>query len=263
MEGLPLRNIFLIARYTFTENLRNRLFWILVLFGGLMIGSSILLSVLGQDQEIRMLLDMGLASTEFLLLLASVFLMVRLVLEEMESKTIYLILTRSVRKSEYLLGRFSGAIASLFVCFAVMTLLHLAVLFIKGWKPGTDGFLYMVSSLMIFEKIILISAAALFFALFSSSGVVASVFSLFLWILGHFSMEIKFLGGEITNGGAKMLAKFIYFLVPHFQYMNARDLWVTAQDRLLNFFMQGTLYTLLYSTLCLLLALIFFKKKEF
>ena len=93
------RKAFSIAAYTLIGNARNRIFLVLVLFGILLIASSILLAILGQEQGVRMLVDLGLSAIEFLSFLTAVFLVSNLILEEMESRTIYLVLTRSVSRS--------------------------------------------------------------------------------------------------------------------------------------------------------------------
>lgn len=255
--------IFSIARYTFISNFRNRIFLVLILFGMLLIASSTLLGLLSQEQEIRMLLDLGLVSIEKLSLVTAVFLMVTLLLEEMESKTVYLVLTRAVSKVEYILGRFLGTMFSTFSCVLLMVFAHVILLYFKGWDFRKEGVLYLLSVVMSFEKVFLISALALFFSLFSSSALTALAFTFFFWILGHFAMELKFLAGSVQNDLAKTVFKFFYFLIPHFQYLNARDLWFHVSGRLTYFVVFGSLYTLLYSALSLVLAVLVFQKKEF
>lgn len=258
-----MRKIAAIAQYTFIGNLRNRVFLVLVLFGLLLLGSSVLLGLLSQEQELRMLTDMGLAAIEVLALFMAVFLMVNLLLEEIESKTIYLILTRSIGRAEYLLGRFLGTLASVLSCVVLMTLAHVVLLWAKGWKFGVEGELYFLSVFMSFEKIFLISAIALFFSLFSSSAIASVVFTFFFWVLGHFAMELKFLASQIQGEWTKGLFKGLYYLIPHFQFLNARDLWVSVGDRLPSFVFQGTAYTVLYSAAAFALAMAALKKKEF
>lgn len=258
-----IRNVLSISKYTFISYFRNKLLWIFVLFGLLLLGSSVLFGLLSQEQEIRMLIDLGLAAIEIISFLAAVFLMVNLVLEEIESKTIYLLLTRSVGKSEYLLGKFTGALLAIGACYVLMVLAHAALLFLKGWKPEAEGALYLFSVFTSFEKIVLISALALFFSLFSSSGIAAMIFSLFFWTLGHFALELKYLSAQVASPVQKWLFKAVYTLIPHFQYLNARDLWAAFPDRMGTFVWQGALYTLCYAALALALARTAFGKKEF
>ena len=258
-----ISNVLSLARYTFVGNVRNRIFLVLILFGVILLSASVLLSILGQEQSVRILTDLGLASIEVLALFTAIFVIVNLVLEQVEQRTIYLVLTRSISRMEYLLGSYLGTLAAIFSCVAVMTLLHVTVLLTQGWNLRQEGFLYFMSVFMSFEKIILISAVGLFFSLFSSSGVAALVFTFFFWTMGHFAVEMKFLSGKLADGLLKSLFKGIYYLIPHFQYLNARDVWISYPDRFGQFAAQGFIYTLAYSAASLALAFVVFRKKEF
>src|SRR5258706_6271179 len=98
-----MRKILGIARYTFTEILRNRIWYVLVLFSGIMILSTLLLGSLGGEQKARMILDLGLASIETIAFLSTVFAAVTIVLEENESRTPYLILPRPVAPGGFII----------------------------------------------------------------------------------------------------------------------------------------------------------------
>lgn len=260
---MSLSNVVSLSRYTFKGNLRSRIFLVLLLFGAMLLAAAFLLSVLGQEQELRILSDLGLAAIEVLALFTAIFLIVNLILEQIEQRTIYLILTRSVTRFEYLIGSYMGTVLAIFVCVFVMTALNTVVLLFKGWDIGKEGLPYFASIAMSFEKIILISAVGLFFSLFSSSGVAALVFTFFIWTAGHFMEELRFLGEKIVSPAAKVVFKFIYLILPNFQYLNARDLQATFQGQWDRFLIQGTLYTLVYSSLALLLAYAAFRRKEF
>jgi len=83
-----MRKILGIARYTFIEILRNRVWYVLVLFSGILIMSTLLLGDLAGEQKSRVITDLGLASIETIALLSTVFAAVTLILEEMESRTL-------------------------------------------------------------------------------------------------------------------------------------------------------------------------------
>ncbi len=258
-----IRKVMSVARFTLISNFRNRIFWILVLFGVMILGSSVLFGMLGQEQEQRMLMDLGLASIEFLSFLAAVFLMVNLILEEVESKSIYLVLTRAISRHEYLAGKFIGALSSVALCYISMSIVHLAVLLAKGWRFSPDGNLYLISLILSFEKIILISSISLFLSLFASSGVTAMVFTFFIWITGHFVMEMRFLISRIDDTATRWVFKAVYYMIPHFQFLNARDLWSLVSGKWLSFVLEGTGYALLYSAIVFAGSILLFRRKEF
>ena len=64
-----MTTFFSVAYYTFIENIRKKIFYGLILFGGVMMGASVLLSVLGGQQTLRILLDLGSSAIEFFALL--------------------------------------------------------------------------------------------------------------------------------------------------------------------------------------------------
>jgi hypothetical protein len=61
------------------------LYLVVVLFGLLMMGATLLFGALAGDQEIRVILDLGLVTAELFGLATAMFGAVTLVLEEMES----------------------------------------------------------------------------------------------------------------------------------------------------------------------------------
>lgn len=260
---MKFSNVVSLSRYTFIGNLRSKVFLVLILFGVFFLSVTFLLSVLGQEQELRILTDLGLASIEILALFTAIFLIVNLILEQIEQRTIYLVLTRSVTRAEYLMGSYLGTLAAIFLCVAAMAGLNVAILLWKGWNIRQDGLFYFASVALSFEKIALISAVGLFFSLFSSSGVVALVFTFFVWTAGHFMEEVRFLLDKMTSAPLKAAFEAAYFVLPNFQYLNARDLAIVLQGDAPRFILDGSLYTLLYSSAALLLAYAAFRKKEF
>jgi ABC-type transport system involved in multi-copper enzyme maturation permease subunit len=254
-----MKKILSIAYYTFVESVRNRIFYVLVLFGVVVIGTSLLLAALGGQQSQRILLDTGLAAMEFFALLTVGFAAVTLVLEEMESKTIYLVLTRPVSRSAYLTGRFLGLLFAVYCGLALMGVVHLALLLANGWAFMPR---YLLAVALAAGKITVIGSLAVFFSLFSSSAVSSVSFTVFLWVLGHFSEEIRFLGHKATGIVPKTFATAVYYLVPNLQYFNLRDFW-GVPGIMGGWIIFVFAYGALYSAFFLALSLWLFKRKEF
>jgi ABC-type transport system involved in multi-copper enzyme maturation permease subunit len=254
-----MKTILSIARYTLVENIRNKIFYLIILFGVVIIGVSVLLSNLGSSQATRILLDAGLAAIEFFALISAVFAAVTLILEEMESKTIYLILTRPVSRVHYLTGRVLGMLASVYCGMLAMAAVHLVILHFNGWAFTLR---YPVALFLSAEKIAIMSAVATFFSLASTSAVTSIGFTVCFWILGHFSEEISFLSDKMPNIAAKLLLKTVYYIAPNFQYLNLKDFW--GVPNITGVWIgAGALYGLLYSVLLLALSALYFKRKEF
>jgi len=254
-----MRKILGIARYTFIEVFRNKVYYVLLLFAVVLIGAALLLGALGGEQRNRMIIDFGLVSMEAFALLIAVFAAVTLVLEEMETKTLYLILSRPVARYQFVLGRYFGLLALLTVTYVLMIAAHLGIFWLQRIPPDTH---YALSLLYSWEKIVLITAIGMAFSLFATSTVSAVAFTFFFWVMGHFSGELRFLAQKTSKPLLTLLFKVFYYLVPNFQVMNIRDLPSTAQAGT-GWLWPAAGYGLCYTTACLAIVVLLFRKKEF
>jgi ABC-type transport system involved in multi-copper enzyme maturation permease subunit len=248
-----------IARYTFLQQMRNRLYLVVGFFAALILGVSLLFSALAPDQEVRVILDFGLAVIELFGLVAAVFGAVTLILEEMESRTLYLILTRPLPRAYYILGRFFGLLSAVVLSLIIMSALHLALLLAKGWQADPSYFLCLP---FIYFKVMMVAALAVFFSLFSTSSVSSIVFTLFFWILGHFGPELSYLVKKSDNALTSGVVRGVMFLMPNFQFLNYRDVFHVPGFSIGNE-LWGFGYAALYAAACLALSLALFLKKEF
>jgi len=254
--------LFAIAKYTIRESIRNKVFYIATLFSVIMFCVAIFLSVLGQEQEKRLLLDFGYILIELIVLLTTLYSSATFLIEEIESKTIYYIFIRNLPRWLYILGRYLGIVCTALISVVSMSTVHLLLLVIKGWKFDITP-LYVNFSLLL--KISVISAVGLFFAIFSSSPQISFSFTFFFWILGHLSEEIKFVISKIINPITKFSLTTMYYLLPNFQYFNLRDLITPneySQLYILKIVVLGGLYCIFYSSIYLSLAAVLLSKRE-
>ncbi len=265
-----LRSILAIARTTVIEQIRNRLYLVILFFGGLVLVAAALLGALAPGHRTRVIFDLGLVTLELFGLATAIFGAVSLVLQETESKTIYLILTRPVGRSTYILGRFLGLVVAVACTMAAMALFHVAVLmwdmeyfreFTAGWSFAR---IYPMLLLMSMGKMLITAAIALFFSLFATSQVSALVFTSSFWIAGHFGPEMKFLIDRGTAAGpSKALIKSVAALLPNFQYFNFRDMFQLPGFSGWSFTGTAAVYCLGYTGFFLVLSTLWFSRKEF
>jgi ABC-type transport system involved in multi-copper enzyme maturation permease subunit len=248
-----------IAWYTFLQQFRNRLYLVIALFGVLLLGVSLLFGAVAGDQEIRVLVDFGLATAEIFGLVTAVFGAVTLALEEMESRTIYLILTRPVPRGAYIAGRFLGLFAAVAASVLVMETLHLSLLLAKGWSPDVHLFLAIP---FILATVMVMTAVALLCSLSSTSAQASVVFTLFIYALGHFGAEIKFLAQKSSGTTLLVLVKGLLFLIPDLTALNYKDA-LHAGLPALGGLAGGLGYAVLYSTALLAAGVALFSRKEF
>lgn len=253
-----MRSLLAIASYTFLQQFRNRLYLVVVLFGVLMMGATLLFGALAGDQEVRVILDLGLVTAELFGLATAVFGAVTLVLEEMESKTIYLILTRPLPRPVYVAGRFAGLLLAVWASMALMEALHFSLLFYKGWEAEATVWMALP---MMGLKVMVMTALTLLCSLTFTSAPTATVFSILLWVLGHFVSEIRFMA-EKADGAAIPFAAVFCAILPDMTLLNARDM-LDYPGFSAGVLGHGFLYAGLYTLACLALSSALFSRKEF
>ena len=250
-----MRELLILSAHSFREQLRSRFFSMILLFGGLILYMSLLLGALAADQELRVLLDFGLSFIELMATGAACYAAATGLLRELEMKTIYLVLTRPVSRSSYLLGRFFGLLAAAACAIGVMSLLHLSLLFLKGWQWENA---YLLALAGIGLKLMVAASLATFLALVSTSALSALSMTAIAWMLGHFASEMRFLL-ERSGLQGRLLGAAVY-LIPNLQLFNFRDRAGSGLEEPVLF---AFLYAPLYTGACLWATLLLFKRKEF
>jgi Cu-processing system permease protein len=250
-----LRTIAIVAANGWQDSLRSRFFMLSALFGGVTLYVSVILGMLAADQETRVLLDFGLSLIELIGLAAAAFGAATIVLREIETKTIYLVLTRPVSRAQYLLGRFAGLMLSVAACMGLMAVMHLSILLAKGWSWS---WLYAAALAGSYMKLVAVAALTLFLALWSSSILTALVIAGVCWALGHFLPEIRFMLRFSTEGPALAPLTALSYVLPDLQRLNLRDRLLTTRVWAAAF---G--YAAAYASVWLALAAAKLKRKEF
>jgi hypothetical protein len=254
-----MRTIKAVFDYTLKETLRRRIWVSAALFGLILVGGGVTASVLAAEERARMMLDLGLAANEAIGLLLMAYLAAHLILSEIDSRGVYLILTRPVRRWEYLLGRFLGTLAAVALGMAGLGLVHWALLAALGWGGGGSYLLAWSCSL---ARVAVTGSLALLLSLALTSEEAALAFTGFLWIMGHFSGELRFIADK--SGSAPLRAGILFFsrAAPDFARLNYRDAWHAGLPHAGWAFWAG-LYALGYCAACLALAVQLFEQKEF
>jgi ABC-type transport system involved in multi-copper enzyme maturation permease subunit len=121
-----------IAMNTYREAVRGLV--LLVLLGLALLTSicSLVIAAMSVRQETRIVADLGAASMSIFAVVVSVVLGATSLHRELELKTIFPILTRQLRRHEYLLGKYLGIFATLFAFVALDGATVLAIIAVQS-----------------------------------------------------------------------------------------------------------------------------------
>lgn len=251
--------VLILAANAWRELWRARFISLVALFGGVLVYMSVLLGVLAGDVELRVLLDMGLAVTELMTCGAVAYCAATGLIQEIEQKTLYLILTRPVPRAAFLGGRYLGTLAAASTAAAAMVGAQAVLLLLKGWAPSAELALAFWGILL---KLAVTGAVATLLALISTSVLSAMTMTAIVWVLGHFVHEIRFLAERSVGAVTGVIAPAIYIL-PNFELLNYRDRLHIPGAGLGEPLLWGFLYAVTYSAVCLGLTAALFRRREF
>src|SRR4029077_12740591 len=147
-----------------------------------------------------------------------------------------------------------GLILLLGATYLLMAGGHVLVLLSQHLHPDRQ---YALSLLYSWEKIVLITAIAMAFSLFATSTVSAVSFTLFFWVMGHFSSEMRYLAHKSNQAGITALFTTFYYLAPNFQVMNMRGL-PAATLAGTGWLWPAVGYGLTYTCVCLVIVVFLF-----
>ena len=203
-----------IARNAFREAVRDRVLYNLVLFVLLLTAAAIFIGELSGGQEKRVIVHLGLSAMLLFGVFISIFVGVGLVYKVIERRTIYAIFSKPVGRGEFLLGKYLGLCLTLLFNVIVMGAgVSLALIYVsRGWDPLVLSIWPAI--LLIYIELMLITSVALLFSSFSSPAL-SALLTFFVFIIGHFSADLKSLAGSMGSTGARWVFAGLYYLLPH------------------------------------------------
>lgn len=252
---------------TFKEAIRDKILYNLMFFALILICLSILLATLSIGEQSRIIIDMGLASINIFGVLIAIFLGIGLISKEIEKRTIYTIISKPVRRHEFLLGKYCGLIITLVVNTLIMAAGLYLVLMFNEWRWGHNVLNinpYLWKGVwLIFIEFMVMTAVAMMFSTFTSSSTLSAIFTLSIYIVGHLTPDLKGLAGKSGNHLAKSVLDIFYYILPNLENFNIKGevvhLIEVGSERMLL----STLYGLSYVVVLLLLSVVIFQRRDF
>jgi ABC-2 type transport system permease protein len=120
-----LTRILAVARTTFTEAVRQPIYAVVIFLTWLMLIMNLSLSAFSLDDDNKLLLDLGMSSLLLSGLLLSAFCASGAVSAEIEDRTVLTVVSKPVSRTAFLLGKFLGLNAALFMAFYLSSLVFL------------------------------------------------------------------------------------------------------------------------------------------
>jgi ABC-type transport system involved in multi-copper enzyme maturation permease subunit len=261
-----------IAINVFRESVRDKVLYNLVLFAILMIGASYLIGQLTAGQDVKIIKDLGLAATSIFGLFIAVFIGIGLVSKEVERRSVYSLLSKPIHRYQMIAGKYAGLTLTLIVNVAIMAAALYATLAYTAWSvpaaverawdtPALDPGMLKALALILVELMI-ITAIALFFSTFSTP-MMSAAFTFSLFIVGHFSADLRNFELVVDSRAAARLARGLYWVLPNLAQFDVKARVVHAQPVPFGYMLLTSVYAALYIAVLLVAAMAIFSRRDF
>lgn len=267
-----------IAVYTWREGIRKKtLIGFLILSLLVIFGSTFLTAFMADlrqsgdieaDVEAKLIKDICVSAISIFGILITIFISASVVPVEMENKVIYTVLSKPVRRFQYLLGKFLGVQMIIAVNLLLMSALFFVSLYLK---EGVWPTLLLWSALLTYFQFLIVSAFTFAISCTSTSSVLPTIGGLFIYITGNLTEYLKDVAQRVGEASGPVdqfigqLAFGLYNVLPNLRLFDLKDhiLYLQPNDPPMDVQIPNLIvYGLVYAILGYLLAYWLFRRKE-
>jgi ABC-type transport system involved in multi-copper enzyme maturation permease subunit len=209
-----MKPILAIALNTLREALRAQVLYVIAGSGVLLTGGALLLSPIALGQVDRIVLDLGLTGMSLAGVLVLTLLGTTLLAREVERRTTDVLLSKPIRRSDYILGKYFGFLLALSLLVVAETgFLFLALKIAAGhvtWHP-------LLGAAMILVELSVLAALLLFYGSFAGP-LVGAFFLVSTYVVGHLAPDLH----EFTTRAGMSGVAWIYYALPNLASLDLR-----------------------------------------
>ena len=242
--------------------MRDRVLYNLLLFVLLLVMASVVMGRIAVGQEAKIIIDMGLSVMTIFGVLIAVFIGIGLVSKEIEKRTIAIILSKPLRRSTFVLGKYFGLCLTLFVNTTVMAAAIMLALFYVGSGFELRQLNLWPAAYLIFLELMIITALALLFSSFSSPAL-SALFTLLIFLIGRWSPDLKLFADTASSSVTRAVCRLLYHLLPNMANFNYIDQTAYGQVVPSRILAVNTIYAVCYITALLAASIMIFERRNF
>jgi len=274
---------------TLTELTRLKVFYVLLVFALLLIGSSIFMVQFTFQQEFQILKDVSLGAMSIFTSLLAVVATARLIPQDIEDRTVYTILAKPVPRLEYVLGKIAGVLLLLAISVVLMSAAFLTVLYLReqtvlhitmrqmsaapreqledalrGVRASALNINLLPGIIIIYLRSCLLAALTLFVSTFATTNIFTIVVMASIYFIGHLQATAREYWLQTHASGliTRIFLAVVALLFPDLQAFNLVDDIVAGTAISLGLFFKTALLGIFYTTIYTLLAAFVFYGKE-
>lgn len=254
-----MRAVWIIAKNTGKEIIRDRVLYGLVVFAVLLIGLSLALGQLSFAEQMRMSINFGLAAMTLGSVILAIFSGSTLVSREIEKQTILTLLARPITRGQFLFGKYLGlSLVIIMILFGLFLVLGLTLHLLHfEWNYAIGISVYGA----LLEALILLALTILFGTITRPMLTVTFAGSLFL--IGHWIDDLQFFAGKSESKAFKALGWVVSHFIPNLERFNWRSEAVYREFVGYHTLGAATIHAMSWILVLLISAILIFRRKDF
>jgi ABC-type transport system involved in multi-copper enzyme maturation permease subunit len=255
---MTLDKILIISKTTFKEIWKSKILINVFFIGLAMMVVTFVATEFTYGVPERVALDFGLGMLSLSSIGISLFLGVGLLSKEIDSRTVYMVISRPVPRYSFILGKILGLMGIQIVNVFILSLMTVSATLLLGGQISElliwAIIFTLIESLMLLLVVVLISLLA--------NTVLSVLLSVVLLLLGHIIRETQEISFVANNPILVKILDFYHFILPAFYKLNLKSEVIYKSQISSSYIVMSGGYGVLYSLFLLLMIVYFFNKKN-
>jgi len=253
-----MKNLIIVAKYTFLEVYRSKLMVSLFMLAMSLIIISLVASELAYGAPGKVALDVGLGIMSLSNLIIAIFIGTTLLSKEIDQRTIYMIISRPISRASFLMGKIIGL--SSFLLFNSLILGILSI-FLFVYHDGSFNTLFVWTVYFSFLESIMILVFSVLFSLLTNT-TLSVVFSISVFIVGHAINETSQILFTKISPTFSRIIEIGASIFPNLYRLNLKDYVIYNQFIPTEYLLKTQLYATFYLLSVIFLVILIFKNKN-
>lgn len=255
---MTTNKVFIVAYYTFKEILKSKILLNVFFAGlGLMLITYVATEFTYGVPE-RVALDFGMGMLSISSLAISLFLGVTLLSKEIDSRTVYMVISRPVPRFAFILGKILGLLG--IQAINVILLSSMTLIVVKLLGGPLSSLIFWSIGFTFLESILLLLVVV--FVSLAANTILSTLLSLVVLVLGHAVKETQNINFVKRHPALEWALDAYHFVLPGFYKLNLKDYLIYKTELPLSYLYSSLTYGVLYSGFLLLMIIFIFNKKN-
>jgi ABC-2 type transport system permease protein len=247
-----------IAKYTAKEILKSRILYVTLFLGVVLAVATYVATEFTYGVPEKIALDFGMGLLSLSSLGIALFMGATLLTKEIDSRTVYMVISRPVPRWAFITGKLFGLFLVLMVNVSILSSMTLLCSALLGGRIDT-----VILSTILFNLLecTLLMLFVVFFSLFANY-ILASCISLSILLIGHAVKEAQALMFVEHRTFIKKVLELYHLVLPGFYKLNLKEFILYNQKVETSYLVNSFLYGSLYSAFLFSMIVYLFNRKN-